>query len=79
MNGTAGKGKKMIKLGQTTTGTNHGVKYLWLVKDMGIYRNLSKTKCYVVMAFNGNGWWTMFNGTLKECRNFIGNEIVVNI
>ena len=68
----------MIKLGQTTTGTNKGVKYLWLVKDMGIYRNYSKTQCYVVMAFNGNGWWSMYNGTLKDCRQFIGNETVVN-
>ena len=32
----------MIKLGQTTTGTNKGVKLLWLVKDMAIYRNYSK-------------------------------------
>lgn len=69
----------MIKLGQTTTGTKKNVKYLWLVKDMNVYRNYSKTKCYVVMAFNGNGWWSMFNGTLKECRNFIGNETIVNI
>lgn len=32
----------MIKLGQTTTGTSKGVKYLWLVKDMSIYKNYSK-------------------------------------
>lgn len=69
----------MIKLGQTTTGSNHGVRYLWLVKDMNIYRKYSKTECYCVMAFNGNGWWTMMSGTLKNCRNFIGNETVVDI
>ena len=69
----------MIKLGQTTTGKNKNVKYLWLVKDMGIYRKFSKTECYVVMGFNGNGWWSMFNGTLADCRKFIGNEEVVNI
>lgn len=67
----------MIKLGNTTTGTTKGVKYLWLVKDSNLYRTYSKTHCYLVMAFNGNGWWTMFNGTLKECRNFMkGNEVV---
>lgn len=69
----------MIKIGQTTTGINKGVKYLWLIKDMDIYRKYSKKECYVVMAFNGNGWWTMFNGTLKACRDFIGNEKIVNI
>lgn len=69
----------MIKLGQTTTGTNHNVKYLWLVKNMDVYRNWSKKECYQVLAFNGNGWFTMFGGTLKNCRKFIGNEIVVNI
>ena len=69
----------MIKLGQTTTGKNKNVKYLWLVKDMGIYRRFSKTECYVVMAFNGEGWWSMFSGTLADCRKFIGNEEVVNI
>lgn len=67
----------MIKLGQTTTGKTKGVKYLWLLKDMETYRNYSKKECYVVMAFNGNGWWIMFNGTLKSCREFMkGNEIV---
>ena len=67
----------MYKLGTTTKGTTKGVKYLWLVKDLAIYRNYSKERCYCVMAFNGNGWWHMFNGTLKECRAFMkGNEIV---
>ena len=67
----------MIRLGNTTTGTTKGVKYLWLVKDMNLYRNYSKTHCYVVQAFNGNGWWSMFSGTLKECREFMkGNEVV---
>jgi len=69
----------MIKLGQTTTGTSKGVKYLWLVKDMNVYRNFSKKECYAVMAFNGRGWWTMYSGTLKMCRSFIGNETIVNI
>lgn len=70
----------MIKLGQTTTGTNKGVKYLWLVKSLGLYRHPEfRKECYVVMAFNGNGWWTMFNGTLKACREFIGDEEVVDI
>ena len=69
----------MIKLGQTTTGTSHNVKYLWLVKNMNVYRNWSKKECYQVLAFNGNGWFTMFSGTLKNCRKFIGNETVVNI
>ena len=69
----------MIRLGQTTTGKRHGVKYLWLVKDMPTYRNYSKKECYVVMAFNGNGWWHMYSGTLKKCRDFIGEESVVNI
>lgn len=69
----------MIKLGQTTTGTNKGVKYMWLVKDVGIYRNYSKTECYVVMGYNGNGWFSMFNGTLKACRSFMGNEVDTNI
>lgn len=68
----------MIKLGQTTTGTSKGVKYLWLVKDMNIYERYSKSECYVVMAFNGNGWWSMYSGTLKKCRAFIGAETVVN-
>lgn len=69
----------MIKLGQATTGTSKGVKYLWLVKDMNVYRNFSKKECYAVMAFNGNGWWTMYSGTLKKCRDFIGNETITNI
>ena len=69
----------MIKLGQTTTGKRHGVKYLWLIKDMEIYKKYSKKECYVVMAFNGNGWWTMFNGTLKQCRQFIGDETPVSV
>lgn len=68
----------MIKLGQTTTGANKSVKYLWLVKDLSIRDNWNKKECYVVMAFNGNGWWNMFSGTLKQCRNFIGNEKVVD-
>lgn len=67
----------MIKLGQMTTGKNHNVKYLWLTKNMEIYRKYSKTECYTVLAFNGNGWWTMYDGTLKACRQFIGNETVV--
>ena len=69
----------MIRLGQTTTGRSHNVKYLWLVKDMNIYKKYDRKKCYVVMAFNGNGWWSLFNGTLKECREFIGNEEIVDI
>lgn len=69
----------MIRLGQTTTGTSKGVKYLWLVKDMNVYRNWSKKECYAVMAFNGNGWFTMMSGTLAKCRAFIGNEAIVNI
>lgn len=67
----------MIKLGQTTTGSAKGVKYLWLIKDMNIYRKYSKKVCYCVLAFNGNGWFTMYNATLKACREFIGNEKVV--
>lgn len=69
----------MIKLGQTTTGKKYGVKYLWLVKDMEIYRKYSKKECYVVCAFNGNGWWSMFNGTLKACRDFIGDEEIIDM
>lgn len=69
----------MIRLGTTTTGTNKGVKYLWLVKDLSIYKNYSKKECYVVMAFNGRGWFTMFNGTLKQCRAFIGNEKEIQV
>ena len=70
----------MVKLGQTTTGTSKGVKYLWLVRDLGLYKHPEfRKECYVVMAFNGNGWWTMFNGTLKQCRDFIGNETVVEV
>lgn len=69
----------MIRLGDTTTGKNHDVKYLWLVKNMDVYRKYSKKECYQVMAFNGNGWWTMYGGTLKDCRKFIGDEKTVNI
>lgn len=69
----------MIKLGQTTTGKTKGVKYLWLVKDMPMYRNYSKKECYVVMAFAGKGWWHMYSGTLKACRNFMRGETVVDI
>ena len=70
----------MIKLGQTTTGTGRGCKYLWLVKDIGIYNNWSKKECYVVLGFHGGGfgWMTLFNGTLKQCRAFIGDEKVVD-
>ena len=67
----------MIRLGETTTGTHKGVKYLWLVKNMGVYRNYSKKECYEVLAFNGNGWFTVYGGTLKACREFIGEEKVV--
>ena len=45
---------------------------------MNIYERYSKSECYVVMAFNGNGWWSMYSGTLKKCRAFIGAETVVN-
>lgn len=69
----------MLKLGQTTTGTAHGVKYLWLVKDMRIYRNCDKKRCYAVMGLKGSGWWTLYNGTLADCRKYIGNETVVEI
>ena len=69
----------MIELGQMTTGKNHNVKYLWLLKDMDIFRKYSKEECYVVMASNGDGWWIMFNGTLEACRDFIGNETVVDV
>ena len=69
----------MIKLGQITTGTKKGVKYLRLTKNMDIYRNYSKNSCYEVLAFNGNGWWSMYIGTLKECRDYIGNETIVYI
>ena len=71
--------KRVVKLGQTTTGTGKGVRYLWLVKNMNVYRNYSKKECYEVLAFNGNGWFTMFGGTLAACRSFIGNETVVNV
>lgn len=71
----------MIKLGQTTTATDRGnVKYMWLVKDMNIREKYSKTKCYVVMGFiPGSGWWTLYNGTLKDCRKYIGNETPIKI
>ena len=69
----------MIRLGQTTTGLTKGVKYLWLVKNLNVYRKYSKTECYEVLAFNDNGWWPMFSGTLKACRDFIGNESGVEV
>ena len=71
----------MIKLGDTTTGTTKGFKYLWLVKDLSIYRNWSKTKCYVVMGFKpeNKGWMTLYNGTLKECRQYMAGNTKVNI
>lgn len=71
----------MIKLGQMTTGATKGVKLLWLVKDMSIYRNYNRKECYAVLATKDgvDGWWHMFNGTLKECRKFIGNETVVKL
>ena len=71
----------MIRLGQTTTGAGRGMTYLWLVKDMGIYKKYSKKECYVVMGWKkeNHGWMTMYNGTLSQCRKFIGDEKVVNI
>lgn len=71
----------MIKLGTTTTGHTKGMKYLWLVKDLKIYRTYSKTHCYVVMGFHPkyHGWCTLYNGTLKECRAFMAGNEEVNI
>lgn len=67
----------MIKLGQTTTGTSHNVRYLWLIKNKALKKYTNKI--YVVMAFNGNGWYEMYSGTLKECREFMGSETVIQI
>lgn len=67
----------MVKLGQTTRGTNHGCKYLWLVKNIQVYRNYDKKACYEVLAFNCNGWFVLYSGTLVDCRKFIGNEEIV--
>lgn len=70
----------MIKLGQTTTAARKkGLRYLWLVKDMDIYKNYSKERCYVVMGLTQNGWMSLYNGTLKQCREFIGDETPVEI
>ena len=71
----------MIRLGQTVTGTGRGVTYMWLLKDMNIYRKYSKKECYVVLGWKKefSGWRTMYNGTLSQCRAFIGKEVVVNI
>lgn len=71
------EGEAMVKLGQTTRGTNHGCKYLWLVKNMQVYRNYDKKACYEVLAFNRNGWFVLYSGTLVDCRKFIGNEEIV--
>lgn len=71
------EGEVMVKLGQTTRGTNHGYKYLWLVKNMQVYRNYDKKACYEVLAFNRNGWSVLYSGTLVDCRKFIGNEEIV--
>ena len=53
---------------------------MWLVKDMNIYQNYSKKECYVVMGWTetSGGWFTMFNGTLKAARAYIGNEAVID-
>lgn len=71
------EGEVMVKLGQTTRGTNHGCKYLWLVKNMQVYRNYDKKACYEVLAFNCNGWFVLYSGTLVDCKKFIGNEKIV--
>ena len=67
----------MVKLGQTTRGTNHGCKYLWLVKNMQVYRNYDKKACYEVLAFNCNAWFVLYSGTLVDCKKFIANEEIV--
>lgn len=67
----------MIKLGQTTRGTNHGCKYLWLVKNMQVFRNYDKKACYEVLAFNRGGWFVLYSGTLVDCIKFIGDEEIV--
>lgn len=67
----------MVKLGQTTSGKNHGCKYLWLVKNMQVFRNYDKKACYEVLAFNGAGWFVLYSGTLVDCRKFIGNEEII--
>lgn len=69
----------MIKLGMTTTGSHIGYKYLWLVKDLRLARNIGKEKAYVVMGFrwNGDGWCTLFNGSLKECRKYMRGGVEV--
>lgn len=72
----------MIRLGNTTTGKTKGMTYLWLVKDMSIYRSYSKKLCYVVMGWKkeNGGWMTLFNGTLKQCREYMkGEEVVYNV
>lgn len=67
----------MVKIGQTTRGTNHGCKYLWLVKNMHVFRNYDKKACYEVLAFNRDAWFVLYSGTLVDCRKFIGNEEIV--
>ena len=71
------EGVIMVKLGQTTRGTNHGCKYLWLVKNMQVFRNYDKKACYEVLAFNRDGWSVLYRGTLVDCRKIIGNEEIV--
>lgn len=62
-----------IKLGETIS--KNGCDY-WLVKDMGIWKNYDKKRCYVVMCHTSTsgGWWHLFNGTLSACREFVASR-----
>ena len=78
----------MFKLGsELEIGRGHihmwgyDVVRLWLVKDMRVYRNYSKTHCYKIMGAcqdeegKYHGWCTVADGTLKQMRAFMNHYV----
>lgn len=63
----------MYKLGETIEAPTKWGNKLWLVKDSDKKRKGDK-RHYLVMGLSKSGWWRLFYGTLKECRQYIDYE-----
>ena len=62
----------MIKLGDIVeVDYGRNISKMWLVKDLGLKKK-GYDGCYKALGFQqGNGWWSLNNGSLKEMRQFI--------
>ena len=67
----------MIKLGDIVeVKYGQSISKMWLVKDLGLKRLFKEHNInrgyYKVLGFQqGNGWWSLNDGSLKDMREFI--------